>query len=133
MKSLGQTADQIAKLFGVNRATVYNWISGRDSNASKKKNNAREQAQNILADLGIEDLSEEWQHVPTVTADDKQLAKVGQSINDFLAETPISQDKAYIVAWVRSRSKETRQSVAQDMLETIQWLTNVATLLRSEV
>jgi predicted transcriptional regulator len=131
LKALGESSSDIAKLFGVHKSTVNNWLSNRDTNASKK-NNAREQAQNVLADLGIEDLSDDWKYVPTVTADAKQIAKVGQSINDFLAETPLSQDKAYIVAWVRLQSKLTRQSLAQDMLETIQWLTNVTTLLRSE-
>jgi transposase-like protein len=131
LKGLGQSADQIAKLFGVNRATVYNWLSGRDSNASKKKA-VVDQAKDTLANLGIQELSDDWKYVSTVTADARQLAKVGQAINDFLAETPTHENKAYIVAWVRSLSKEARQSLSQDMLETIQWLTNVTTLLRSE-
>jgi transposase len=132
LKALGESSSDIAKLFGVHKSTVNNWLSGRDTNASKKKDAAREQAQNVLADLGIQDLSEDWRHVPTVTADAKRLAKVGQVINDFLAETPTSEDKAYLAAWARSLGKVTRQAIAQDMLETIQWLTNVTTLLKSE-
>jgi ParB-like chromosome segregation protein Spo0J len=133
LKALGQSTSDIAKLFGVHRVTAHNWLTSRDSNASKKNNVAREQAQNVLAGLGIQDLSDEWQHVPTVTADTKRLAKIGTTINDFLAETPVSEDKAYIVAWARSLEKVKRQSFAQDMLETIQWLTNVVTILKSEV
>lgn len=132
MKQEGMTVEEIAAVFHVYRSTVYNWLNGRDSNASKKKA-AREQAQNTLAKLGIPDLSEEWQHVPTVTADAKRLAKVGQTISNFLAETPRSEEKAYIVAWIRSLTKEARLSHSQDMIETIKWLTNVTTLLKSEM
>jgi ParB-like chromosome segregation protein Spo0J len=130
LKELGMSGSQIAKLFGVHKSTVNNWLSGRDTNASKKK--AREQAESILANLGIEELSSEWQMVPEITADARQLAKVGQTINDFLAETPTAENKGYIVAWIQSLSKEARYSIADDMRETIQWLTNVATLLKSE-
>lgn len=133
LKGLGQSADQIAKLFGVNRATVYNWLSGRDSNVSKKKaSGAREQAKDTLANLGLEGLSEEWRSLPLISADARKLAKVGQTINDFLAETPLAEDKAHIVAWTRSLTKEARQSVSLDMRETVQWLINVSTLLQQE-
>ncbi len=129
LKGLGQSADEIASLFSVNRATVYNWLSGRDSNASKKKAAARDQS-SILSDLGVQEPGEDWRNVPAVTVDARKIAMVGQAINNFLAETPTNEDRTYIAAWSRSLSREARQSIAQDMLETIQWLTNVSSLLR---
>jgi Transposase and inactivated derivatives len=131
LKDLGMSGSQIANLFGVHKSTVNNWLSGRDTNVSKKKN-ARQQAEDTLANLGIEDLSKEWQFVPEVTTDARQLAKVGQTINNFLAETPTAENKAHIMSWVQSLSKESRYSIADDMRETIQWLTNVAMLLKSD-
>lgn len=131
LKKHGQSADQIAALFHVNRATVYNWINGRDSNASKKKA-ASERTKDALANLGIQGLDDDWKYIPAISVDAKRLAKTGQMINDFLAETPTTEDKAHMLAWVRSLSKEARNSISQDMRETIQWLTNIATLLQSE-
>lgn len=123
----------IAKDLKMSVKTLYNWFSGRDTNKSKKaKEKAREQAENVLAHLGIEKLDSDWQSVPEVTADARQLARVGQTINNFLAETPTAENKGYVVAWIQSLSKEARYSIADDMCETIHWLTNVATLLKSE-
>jgi ParB-like chromosome segregation protein Spo0J len=131
LKDLGMSGSQIAKLFGVHKSTVNNWLSGRDTNASKRKS-ARDQAEDLLANVGIQEPSEEWQDIPEVTADARQLARVGQAINNFLAETPTAENKAHVTAWIQSLSKESRGSIADDMRETIQWLTNVAILLKSD-
>jgi transcriptional regulator with XRE-family HTH domain len=40
----GLSLAEIAKVFGVHKSTVGNWLSGRDSNASKKKDTAVEEA-----------------------------------------------------------------------------------------
>ncbi|OLD63277.1 MAG: hypothetical protein AUF65_02655 [Chloroflexi bacterium 13_1_20CM_50_12] len=131
LRELGMKPSEIAKIFGVHKSTVNNWLSGRDSNASKKMK-AREQVDSALANLGIEELGGEWQDVPEVTADVRQLARVGQTVNNFLAETPIAENKSHVRSWVCSLSKESRYSIADDMRETIQWLTNVAILLKSD-
>ncbi len=131
LKELGMSGSQIAKLFGVHKSTVNNWLSGRDTNASKKMK-AHEQAENALANLRIEGLGVDWLAIPEVTADARQLARIGQIINNFLAETPTSENKSHVVSWIQSLSKEARYSIADDMCETIQWLTNVATLLKSD-
>jgi hypothetical protein len=131
-REMGVSVRKIAKDLKIKEKTLYNWFSDRDTNKSKKREKTREQAEGVLANLGIKELSEEWQVVPDVSADVRQLARVGQTINDFLAETPTAENKSYIVAWIQSLSKESRCSIADDMCETIQWLTNITTLLRSE-
>lgn len=127
LKSLGQSADQIAKLFGVNRATVYNWISGRDSNAGKKEK--REAAMRMLAAAEAESVDEDWSMVPDVPVSDKQMMQARIQIHNFLSETPVDVEKSHVIAWVRSLSLEMRQSHAADMRESLRWLQNVVALL----
>ncbi len=127
LKALGQSANDIAKLFGVHRGTVHNWLSGRDSNAGKKEK--REAAMRMLAAAESDRVDEDWSEVPDVHVSDQQMMQARTKIHNFLAETPVDVEKAHVIAWVRSLSLEMRQSHATDMRESLRWLQNVVALL----
>lgn len=113
LRDLGQPSREIARLFGVDKSTINNWLSGRDSNASKK---AREYSP-VPGEL-----DEAWQVAPS--ADSAQCAKVGSKISDFLAESPIHLAPAHVAAWIEQLLPEKRQAEAENVDALIQWLTN---------
>ena len=84
-REMGVKVKAIAADLKVPEKTLYNWFAVRDTNKNRKKANAKEQAENALARLGIEDLDKDWQGViPEVSPDTRMIAKVGQTINNFL-------------------------------------------------
>lgn len=133
LRGMKEPVSKIASTLKIKEKTLYNWFSERDTNKNRKKEKAKEQAENALARLGIEDLDQDWQGViPEVSSDTRMIAKVGQTINNFLAETPATEDKTHVTAWIQSLTKESRLSYAEDMLENARFLTNMAILMKSD-
>src|SRR5690348_3136999 len=93
LKKLGKSGNEIATLLSVSKSTANNWISGRDTNAARKRRavEVQETRSNTLID---------WDVVPDINA--ARIAKVGSDISDFLATTPVDIDKAQIAGWVQS-------------------------------
>jgi hypothetical protein len=133
LRGMKEPVSKIASALKIKEKTLYNWFSERDTNKNRKKEKAKEQAENALARLGIEDLDKDWQDVvPEVSPDARLIAKVGQSVNNFLAETPAVEDKAYVATWIQSLTRESRLSYAEDMLENARFFTNMAILMKSD-
>lgn len=135
LRGMKEPVSKIASTLKIKEKTLYNWFSERDTNKNRKKEKekAKEQAENALARLGIEDLDQDWQGViPEVSPDTRMIAKVGQTINNFLAETPAAEDKTHVTAWIQSLTKESRLSYAEDMLENARFFTNMAILMKSD-
>ena len=129
LKGLGQSADQIAALFSVNRATVYNWLSGRDSNSSKKK--AKEQqaeGMRLLAAAEATIVDEDWASLPETSVDERVLLQTRSDIIDFL-RTPAILDKAHVIHLLRTLEIEDIEPLLADMQVARQWLQNVTSLL----
>jgi transposase len=131
LRDLGVKTSEMAKQFGVDRSTVKNWFSGRDSNASKKvkANEKKAQAQQMLAEAEQDLVDEEWSSLPLTTIEVQQLAATRREIVDFL-RTPAVIDKAHVVAFVRSISNDELEKenilssidIAQNLLRNVRAL-----------
>lgn len=131
LKGLGQSADQIAALFNVNRATVYNWLSGRDSNASKKRAHDRKAAgMQLLAEAEAGLVDNDWATLPDTSVDARQLLQARRQIIDFL-RTPAVLEKSQVVSLIRSLDDDDRASLLVDAREAERWSRNVRALLEN--
>lgn len=135
LRDLGLSSREIGAKLGINKSTVNNWLSGRDSNASKKArvNEKKAQAQRMLAEEEQDLVDEEWASLPPTTVEVQQLIEIRSEIVDFL-RIPAILDKTHVVAFIRSISNDEIErghflsgiDVAQNMLR------NVSALLSGE-
>lgn len=129
LKALGQSVSDIAKLFGVHRGTVHNWLSGRDSNASRKATAEKKaEGMRLLAAAEAEAVDQEWADLPDVSVDEVQLVQTRRDIIDFL-RTPATIDKTHVATLVRTLEIEDIEPMLSDMQIARRWLANVTALL----
>jgi transposase-like protein len=102
LSEMGQSLGEIAKVFSVHKTTVSNWLTGRDSNASKKKQNEHE--------INIA--------LPVLSREDEDV-HVRRKIIGLLAESPVDLDIATAQACVQSLSPD-MQSSLQTLLSWLQ-------------
>lgn len=108
LKELGMTGAQIGKLFGVPKATVNNWTSGRDTNASRK------QKQEPIPDVS-QDASYELMPREIIVSSGKR--KITSLLINAQIDADIEEAKAYL---------QTLKSTQTDLLHRlIEWLQEV--------
>jgi len=101
----------LAREMGVNRSTLHNWLSGRDTNVGRSVRNAQSERRNETptADPG-------WVDMPTVDLDARRLADIERSIAKALATDPTDAlAPADALAWVASLNPTFRRSMAEQV------------------
>ncbi|HEX3643686.1 MAG TPA: ParB/RepB/Spo0J family partition protein [Ktedonobacteraceae bacterium] len=135
LRDLGRSSREIAKDLGVNKSSVNNWFSGRDSNASKKAiaNEKKAQAQRMLEEEEQNLVDEEWASLPPTSIEVQQLVETRREIVDFL-RTPAVINKPHIVAFIRSISNDEleRENMLAGIDTAQNLLRNVRALLSGE-
>ena len=131
LKDQGLSSREIAKHLGINKSTVNNWFSGRDSNASKKSraNEKKIQAMRMLEEEERDLVDEEWASLPPTTVEVQQLIQTRSEMIDFL-RIPAVLDKTHVIAFIRSISDDVLEKenilssidVAQNMLKNVKAL-----------
>jgi transposase-like protein len=106
-----RSESDLAREMGVNRNTLHNWLSGRDTNAGRSVRGAQSERryETPTADLG-------WVGMPTVDLDARRLAEIERSIAKALATDPTDTlAPADALAWVASLSPTFRRSMAEQV------------------
>jgi transposase-like protein len=89
LKAQGKAPAEIAHMFKVSQSTVYNWLSGRDTNASRKRAEIRD---HHLTPMGAID----YVPLPRETHDERVKRKVQGLIMDAQFEAGVTEARAYI-------------------------------------
>lgn len=133
LRDSGMKTNEIATEFGVDRSTVKNWLSGRDSNASKKvrANEKKAEAFRMLAAAEQDLVDEDWASLPPTTVEVQQIIETRREIVDFL-RTPAVIDKTHVVAFIRSISSDAleRENMLSNIDNAQNMLRNVKALLQ---
>lgn len=130
LRTLGMSESDIAKETGTPKGTVHNWLTGRNTNAGRAPVRTHQPSIDTTGDDDL-DLPTEWQMVPGVTLDARQVQHVSSTISDFLAETPIGLIPGDVLTWAATLSPLTRRSMVDDIDQTLQWLGYLRTVLMS--
>jgi predicted transcriptional regulator len=104
LKELGMSGAQIAKLFGVHKSTVNNWLSGRDTNASRKQK---------IEPESIPD--ESYKLMPRETIMSSGKRKIMSLLINAQINADIEEAKAYV-----QTLKATQKDVLHHLVEWLQ-------------
>jgi hypothetical protein len=106
-----RSESDLAREMGVNRNTLHNWLSGRDTNAGRSVRDAQSERRNEAPTAALG-----WVGTPIVDLDARRLAEIERSIAKALATDPTDAlPPADALAWVASLSPTFRRSMAEQV------------------
>jgi hypothetical protein len=123
LRILGMSEGDIAREMGTPRATVHNWLSGRNTNAARSVRTHKASGDNEPDEI------DPWLRSAPATLDAKAAARVSSVLSDFLAGTPTQLTPEEVIGWVRSQTPPVRRSLAEDVDDTIRWLGHLRAVL----
>jgi hypothetical protein len=126
-----RSESDLAREMGVNRSTLHNWLSGRDTNAGRSVRDALNEQRHLSASgNSVTSIPSAWRTAPTANLSMAQSRAVERAISEALAADPSATlQPADVLAWAEQLQAARRHMLAKGTADLAAFWAQVSRVL----